>query len=68
MAKIRPNNPNDTRSPEWHTNVWNFIEQHPGVAERYEGTEGSDGTLNCRGLSEYDQAVIREAERRADNA
>lgn len=67
MAKIRPDNPNDTRSPDWHTKVWDFIEQHPGVAERYEGTASEPGgVLNSAQLSDYDQAVIREAEKRAN--
>lgn len=65
MAKVRLYNPNDTRPSEWHTKVWNFIESHSGVAERYEATRRPDGTLDYTQLSPYDQAVIREAERLA---
>ena len=69
MAKVRPHNSNDTRPAEWHTKTWDFIEQHPGVAKRYEATGSGPSTpLNCNQLSDYDQAVIREAERRANNS
>lgn len=65
MAKVRPNNPNDPRSDTWHGRVWDSIEEHGGVAERYEATKKPDGTLDRSQLSSHDQEIIRDAERRA---